>query len=642
MAAKLISEDGDLKGLVLSFENGNEWIIGRDADECQLVIPDPLISRKHAIAYARPEGIYLENLSETNPISINDEIITEHPQLLHHGDNITLGNEVFRYYVGSEAHILDENYPTEVIKNQQIEDTPSEDAPPTELSDSPEIFEDLTEQPPIEKDDEIMPHNHNTILEDNESEFAPLAEINFGLADFGRWLVKVVNGPNNGAEFYMQSGYTYILGTDANTCDIVFHDKSVSRQHAKITVTEEDTLFIEDLNSKNGVVVSGKQVEGKESLEPTNIVTIGTSAFIIYDREGEMQTIISPLLPSIVKVLQAEEERKSPSESNVEPFNPITQEKTTEVPPAEPALPPKSNFGKLLLLGSLLGLLLILGIGTNALFKNNPVQEVVNNNAEEMLQKTMLAYPSVKWAYNKSTAGVLLLGHVSTAAEKNQLLYALHSMPTVVKTVDDSGIIIDEGVWREINSILSKNSAWQGITIHSPEAGKFVLSGTLKTRQQAEQLYDYVGINFPYLDLLKRDVLVEEDVLNQISGWLINGGFTSVLPKMVNGEVSLSGNIPASLEDNFPKIISQIQAIPGVRAVYNFTQSKSTDLGIKNISNQYQVTGSTKIGNKYTVQINGRILSEGDQIDNMRITSITSSAVFLEDANKKFKIDYKG
>ncbi len=37
---------------------------------------------------------------------------------------------------------------------------------------------------------------------------------------------------------------------------------------------------------------------------------MGTTSFVLYDREGEMQTIISPLLPSIVKVLKDEENKK--------------------------------------------------------------------------------------------------------------------------------------------------------------------------------------------------------------------------------------------------------------------------------------------------------------------------------------------
>ena len=148
-------------------------------------------------------------------------------------------------------------------------------------------------------------------LFDQDMDENSIAQINFGMNETGRWLLKVVSGPNNGAEFYMQAGHSYILGTDTHSSDIVFHDTSVSRQHAKITVTAEDTLVIEDLKSRNGIMISGKQLEGKDTLSPSVIVTIGTTSFVVYDREGEMHTIISPLLPSIVKVLQHDEHKES-------------------------------------------------------------------------------------------------------------------------------------------------------------------------------------------------------------------------------------------------------------------------------------------------------------------------------------------
>ncbi len=131
-----------------------------------------------------------------------------------------------------------------------------------------------------------------------------LAEINFEIVDTGRWLLKVIGGPNNGAEFSMQSSNSYTIGTDPNTCDIVFHDTSVSRQHAKITITDEDILWIEDLKSRNGTLIDGEQLKNKTQLNPNTVISIGTTSFVVYDREGEMQTIISPLLPSIVKTLQ--------------------------------------------------------------------------------------------------------------------------------------------------------------------------------------------------------------------------------------------------------------------------------------------------------------------------------------------------
>lgn len=55
---------------------------------------------------------------------------------------------------------------------------------------------------------------------------------------------------------------TYIIGR-ADSCDLVLLDKDVSRQHAKIEVTEKD-FTIEDLGSTNGILFKGKRINRKK------------------------------------------------------------------------------------------------------------------------------------------------------------------------------------------------------------------------------------------------------------------------------------------------------------------------------------------------------------------------------------------
>lgn len=606
MAAKLVAEEGDLKGLQLSLEDGEIWVIGRDPDACQLVIQDPLVSRRHFIARRTPEGITVENLSSINPIQVNDEEIGNQPRLLQQGDTLKVGNELFRYYEDASAHILTDEVSLEA---------------PLPPPSHPEKYEDATE---------------DTIFD--EEDLSPLAEINFGLVETGRWLMKIIGGPNNGAEFHMQAGHSYVLGTDPHSCDIVFHDTSVSRQHAKITVTPEETLLIEDLKSRNGVLIGGSPIDHKQTLETNVIVTLGTTSFVVYDREGEMQTIISPLLPSIVKVLQQEEK---PQYAESETPAPLAETTSTE-PSPEIHIPPKNgspHFGPLILLSVIIGLFVLAGMGASALFRTEPVVVAPQENTTELLKQALSSFPAIRYTYQKATNSLLLIGHVATAAEKNQLVYNLQGLK-FIKSVDDSGIIIDEYVWQEMNSILSKTSAWKGITIHSPAAGQFILSGYLQTRKQAEQLSDYISLNFPYLDLLKRQVVVEEDVLNQINAWVQDVGLRQVVPKMSNGEISLTGNAPADKLDQVNQLITKIKEIPGVRIVNNYVRTQAAEMGIINLSDRYHVTGESRVGNKYTVVINGRILSEGDNLDGMDIKKITPDTVFLEKEGSKYRIDY--
>lgn len=879
MAAKLIVEEGDLKGLSLSLEGGEAWTIGRDPDECQLVIEDPLVSRKHLLARRTPEGIVIKNLSHTNPALLNDEEIDDQAHVLQNGDTLKIGNETLRFYEDSSAHVLaaapreredadthdleesetllpasdaEENIevsspgkektetapipkeevkaaplpkeemktavpapkeeikpplvpeeelkaapaPTEIqpspVPEKEIEAAPLHkeeiqaplvpeeeiqasnplpetetplpkeemtgtppakeeiEAPPTpekEMEAAPVLSEEI-EAPLIQKEEietplvpeeEIEEEIDTPLVPEKEMEAAPkaneeieapltpeeeigtfpvpenetadtpaneiddspsherdnpmtneekmspseappaplfapqpsspppsslaneqsgqqdtvfgdendqlegsLAEIDFGVIETGRWLLKVIGGPNNGAEFYMQAGNNYVIGTDQQGCDIVFHDTSVSRHHARITVSPEDTLSIEDLKSRNGVLVNGTLIENKQELTSNTIVTLGTTSFIVYDREGEMQTIISPLLPSIMKALKQEPEKSEQEEQALkEAAEAAEKEKAMEHPQViETPPPPKRSMGSYIVLSTILGFFLLAGIGTFTLFRDEPVVTETYENAEPLIKQTLQPFPAIRWTFNKSNGGLLLLGHVTTLAEKNQLLYNLGTLK-FIKNIDDNGIIIDEGVWNEINSLLANNPAWKGITVHSTSAGSFILTGELKTRKQSEQLSSYLSLNFPYLDLLKKEIVVEEDVVNQIQGWLQDDQLTQVTPTMANDEVVLSGTAPPEKTNELNGIIAKIKQIPGVRVVSNLVRSYTVEtIAEMNISSQYPVTGHSRIGNKYTVVINGHILSEGGELDGMNITKITSNRVYLEKEGDKFRIDY--
>ena len=79
-----------------------------------------MVSRKHLIVRRIPEGIIVENLSETNPFLLNDEEIDDQLRVLQN-DDIRIGNETLRYYEdSSKEHICRRSEETEEpIRNQK-------------------------------------------------------------------------------------------------------------------------------------------------------------------------------------------------------------------------------------------------------------------------------------------------------------------------------------------------------------------------------------------------------------------------------------------------------------------------------------------------------------------------------------------
>lgn len=472
-----------------------------------------------------------------------------------------------------------------------------------------------------------------------------LADIHFEMTAAGKWLLKVIGGPNNGAEFAMQAGHSYTIGTDPNTCDIVFHDTSVSRQHAKITVGSDDALSIEDLKSRNGTLVDGESLKEKKALTPNALVNIGTTSFVVYDREGEMQTIVSPLLPSLIKVTKKDHEQQHverPPEQA--PVNAI--EKEVQPPSAGPTPPKKEDPEKsyrfvtvLIVLGLLTGMVSIVGMGISSLFRPAPIAVEEQIDVDKVLGEALSPFPSIKWSFNKATGRLQLIGHVLKAGDKNQLLYALGGM-RFIKATDDHGIIIDEYVWQEINQLLATNSNWKGILIQATSPGRFVLTGYLQTRKQLEDLTQYLSENFHYLDLLEKKVVVDEDIVNRVSAILQNSGINNLSVALSSGDLSISGNVMAAKGAAFTQALTEIKSVPGVHIVKNFVTVLAPEASLINISDKYTVSGHSYFGKTLTVVINGKILSAGDQLDGMTITEIKTNTILLEKDGVKYQINY--
>lgn len=564
MAGYLIAEEGTLAGLTIRLEEGEEWVLGRDPDFSTQVLEDPMVSRKHVICRHTTEGYVLENLSSVNPATQNGKVITE-PVLLHEGDIIQIGNTFFRFSLHT---------------------------PVSEI--------------PAEVEEE-------------------LSAISLGKREGQRFLIKVISGPNSGAEFYMERGKTYIIGKDSAVCDIVFHDLSVSRQHAKITVADDDTIFIEDLASRNGVIINGHLSLEKTPLHSQDVVGLGTTSFLLIDQEQVRETIYAPqVLREIEKVKEEEEVKKEE----------VAVQKKPQVPWNEMIIP----YRHLIMAGCALLVVVVVFGSMLALFKGQPV-EIVGKNADEQIKEALMKYPDLQFTYNQASGTLFIVGHVLTPIEKMEVDYALKSLP-FVHSIEDN-IVVDEYVWQSMNSLLATNMEWMGVSMTSPSPGRFVLNGYLQTPEQAQRLSDYVNLNFPYLDRLDNQVVVESNLTNQIESLLIERGFSGVTFQVANGELVLSGRIDGKLAKEFLELVNQYKGLKGIRMVKNFVVITTSDNARIDLSEQYQIQGYSKQDDKAMfVMINGKVFTEGNFLDGMLITAIEPNMVLLEKDGLKFKINY--
>jgi hypothetical protein len=75
-------------------------------------------------------------------------------------------------------------------------------------------------------------------------------------------------------EFELDEG-RFVIGR-AETCELPLDDPLASRQHAAL-VTTANQVTLEDLGSRNGVLVNGERIKGTRALAPGDAILIGKS-----------------------------------------------------------------------------------------------------------------------------------------------------------------------------------------------------------------------------------------------------------------------------------------------------------------------------------------------------------------------------
>ncbi|AAP04782.1 type III secretion system inner membrane ring subunit SctD [Chlamydia caviae] len=510
---------------------------------------------------------------------------------------------------------------TEEKSEEADEKAEEENEQEDKKAEKAEILSPFNVQDLFRFDQGIFPAEIDDIVQKN---------VSVDLSQPSRFLLKVLAGANIGAEFHLDTGKSYVLGSDPASADIVFNDLSVSGRHAKIIVSNDGSIMVEDLGSKNGVIIEGKKIENSSTLSSNQVVALGTTLFLLIDHLAPADTIVASFAPEDYGLFGRPQDAEEIAQ----------QAAQEEEEKRKRATLPTGSFILTLFIG---GLAILFGIGTASLFHTKEVIPIENMDFQEDIERVVNAFPTVRYTFNKNNGQLFLIGHVKNSIDKSELLYKMDAL-SFIKSIDDN-VIDDEAVWQEMNILLSKRTEFKGVSMHSPEPGQFVITGYLKTEEQSVCLSDYLNVHFNYLSLLENKVIIESQMLKAIAGQLLQSGFANIHVAFVNGEVVLTGYVNNADGEKFRSVVQEISSIPGVRLVKNFVVLLPVEEGIIDLNlrypSRYRVTGYSKYGDvSINVVVNGRILTRGDVIDGMTVTSIQPNCIFLEKEGLKYKIEY--
>src|SRR6476646_4161309 len=105
-------------------------------------------------------------------------------------------------------------------------------------------------------------------------------------------LIKSPGGSATGQAFPLNSGDLFVIGRDAEQCQIVIPNSAVSRKHAQI-VRNGTKYLIEDLGSRNGTIVNNNKVATPTSLKNEDRVKICDFLFRFHDESVAPRPLIA-------------------------------------------------------------------------------------------------------------------------------------------------------------------------------------------------------------------------------------------------------------------------------------------------------------------------------------------------------------
>jgi type III secretion system YscD/HrpQ family protein len=344
---------------------------------------------------------------------------------------------------------------------------------------------------------------------------------------------------------------------------------------------------------------------------------------MVIDNEAPQETIYSPMATS--------HEPPEPEEALETPL-PVEEKKDWRKVP----IPTKH----LVMAGSIAAIFLIMFVSFFSLFKSKGVEIVQKEPASE-IKEALDRFSDVQFSYNPATGKLFLAGHVLTGVDYQEMRYRIEQIPFILSVEDN--VVIDEGVWKMMNDVISETPAWKGVSVHAPQAGKFVATGYLMTSAEGTLLNEYFTVNFPYLDRLDNQVIIQEVLDAEISAMIGAEAIGAINYQLANGQLVLTGKYNEKKGRQYQTLLKELNRVKGIISVRDFAIGVSPNQASIDVSKDFQVSGlSFYDGRGYSVVLDGKIFTVGDLVvDGLKITSIEPDMILLEKDGLKYKIDYR-
>ena len=357
-----------------------------------------------------------------------------------------------------------------------------------------------------------------------------------------RFILKVLTGPNQGAELELSAG-AYVVGS-ADECDVNFSDALVAPRHLSVELSE-DSIVAKRLDGK--VFVDGKpMVDTRQTIKFFQFVTAGSTYFLFGPAGREWpQGVPGPLPP-----LEPETQPESAA-----PESPAPSTKGPEKPKDEAS--PTDRAKKVALLTFLLfSVLAVSSFLLMRLDRRDPpppaTAETILPGVKAMVQKQPYAEAVTVGIRNSR---VFVSGFVPTNAEARQL----RSLVTRPDGLVACHVVSDEEILADVGEIL--DSFRSGLRAKMDSAGGVEISGFAGDTDTWNQLRTILESDLPGYPRLKFSVVSGNQVISEGEAILRQSGLTSLIHlEATSAGLTASGSVPPMEAEVWAQAKDKIQS----------------------------------------------------------------------------------
>ena len=367
------------------------------------------------------------------------------------------------------------------------------------------------------------------------------------------WLIKVLNGPNAGAQILVSGEVA--VGTSID-CDLILNDPHICSLHCQIKKGDEDCF---DITPKEGVVfINGKKIEERvEKLKLGDVLTLGSTHLT----GGPSEQLWPPVtIPNIQEVRAEDASSSSKEEPKTAQVTLIPT--TKKFPLSRYSMASLVIVGVLLVLGAAFLRVLVqhnLKIGKStfkplAIQKNQETIMKENENiTQSSIQDLQKLFPKVyiKLVNGLNGQGVFYI-YTKDQVEYDAVRRILNkkSLPTVcvlvnIDDIDDSGI----AMMQALNLSVS-------ITVD--EKGRATWTGYIPTHQIFDSMQEQIARDIPAITDNTYNIILGDDAVKIAMELLLKNQFGSIVVTPERNNLTLTGSV---FEGDIPRWKSSLEAL---------------------------------------------------------------------------------